>query len=454
MDTAAFDSLFMTGRIVVIPVMLFVLVSCSSPKMAQSAYENGDDALRRQMVFHEASKQLSSVNYDAAIDLFSHSLALDSCSAASMYELSQLYMSMDRKVLQSLSPVVDSLLEKAVRLEPDNYWYRRLYAINLQRMGRNDESISQYEELAARFPGNTELLVTLAGLYDRNGDFEKELRMLARYGEIEDVADELRMQRVVCYLELGKLDSAYLESDDPANLLDLLTRSASDMIDHIESDMDRIQCRTMIGMVSDLSDVAIGFDPGLMQAWKSKSTAQVWLGKKEQAMETLDKGVAAVRDSIGKATLYSMRGEFHHMWGDMSEVYEDYDSVMAYNPADIITLNNYAYYLSLEGRDLARALEMSAKTIQEEPLNATYLDTYAWVLFRMGKFGDARQYLEKALQYMETDSPDIYEHYGDVLFKCGNLEGALENWHRAKQLNSESKLLDRKIKEENYLEEQ
>lgn len=453
MATAAFDSIFMTRRVVGILAVFLVLVSCSSLRKTESAYENGDDAMRRQMVFHEASRQLSSVNYDAAIDLLRHTLALDSCNAASMYELSQLYMSMDRKVLQSLSPVVDSLLEKAVRIEPDNYWYRRLYAISLQRLGRSDESISQYEELAARFPGNTELLLTLAGLYDKNGDFEKELRVLARYGEIEDVADELRMQRVACYLELGETDSAYLESDDPALLLDLLTGHAGEMIEHIESDMDRIQCRTMIGMVSDLSDVAIRHDPGLMQAWKSKATTQVWMGQKEEAMGTLDKGILAVRDSVGKASLFSMRGEFHHMWGDIGKVYQDYDSVMAYNPGDIMTLNNYAYYLSLDGKDLDRALRMSAKTIEAEPLNATYLDTYAWVLFRMGKFRDARPYLEKALQYMETDSPDIYEHYGDVLFKCGDREAALENWHRAKQLNSESKLLDRKIKEENYFEE-
>ena len=60
--------------------------------------------------------------------------------------------------------------------------------------------------------------------------------------------------------------------------------------------------------------------------------------------------------------------------------------------------------------------------------------------------------MEKALQYMETDNADLFEHYGDVLFKCGNTEKAVENWHRAVQLNSSSKTLDTKIREQRYVE--
>ena len=115
-------------------------------------------------------------------------------------------------------------------------------------------------------------------------------------------------------------------------------------------------------------------------------------------------------------------------------------------------LNNYAYYLSVEGRDLERALKMSARTLDEEPLNATFLDTYAWILFKMKRYNEALGYMEKALRYLETDNPEIYEHYGDVLFMCGEKEKALENWHKAVQMNSSSATLDQKIKQGKYLE--
>ena len=133
-------------------------------------------------------------------------------------------------------------------------------------------------------------------------------------------------------------------------------------------------------------------------------------------------------------------------------MYADYDSTLVYDPENIPVLNNYAYFMSVENRDLKKALEMSGKTIKAEPLNPTYLDTYAWILFRMKKYEEAKSYMEKALQYMDDENSDLYEHYGDVLFMCGDVDGAVENWHRALQLNSSSAVLEQKIKERKYLE--
>jgi tetratricopeptide (TPR) repeat protein len=129
-----------------------------------------------------------------------------------------------------------------------------------------------------------------------------------------------------------------------------------------------------------------------------------------------------------------------------------YDSALVYNPDETVSLNNYAYFLSLQGKNLEQALAMSARTLEKEPLNATYLDTYAWILFKLQRYEEALSYLEKALRYIDEDNADIYEHYGDVLYMCGEKEKALENWHRAVQLNSESTTIERKIKEEKYLE--
>ena len=61
-------------------------------------------------------------------------------------------------------------------------------------------------------------------------------------------------------------------------------------------------------------------------------------------------------------------------------------------------------------------------------------------------------YMEKAMRYLDRDNPEVYEHYGDVLFMCGEKEKALENWHKALQANSTSPTLDQKIKQQKYLE--
>ena len=109
--------------------------------------------------------------YDAAMDLMQHSLYYDTASAATCYSLAQYYMSMrDRELIEKYSKTAQTLLLRAVRLEPDNYWYRRLLAMNYLRQNRQAEAVGQYEEISRRFPGRTDVLITLASLYDDAGD--------------------------------------------------------------------------------------------------------------------------------------------------------------------------------------------------------------------------------------------------------------------------------------------
>ncbi|MBR5706905.1 MAG: tetratricopeptide repeat protein [Bacteroidaceae bacterium] len=436
-------------------VMLAATVSCGSARHASSdpISRSELDGYAADHFFKEGIRMYNENQYDAALDLMSHSLQYDTASAATCYSLAQYYMSMrDRALQEKYSGTAHDLLTRAVRLEPENYWYRRLLALSYLRMNRPIEAIEQYEEIARRFPGRTDVLLTLAGLYDDVGDYEKELRALERYGRLEDVADDLKFQRFVCYLQLGELDSAYYEAEKPAEIIELLMNSTRDMIEQAESAMDRIRCRSLLDVVMNFCDVVSAHEPELAEPYIQKSIAYFWMGENEESLDMLAKGLQNVRTDIDRAKIHNLRGDFYHTLGDKDKMYADYDSTLIYDPDNIGVLNNYAYYLSVEGRDLKRALEMSARTLEAEPLNATYLDTYAWILFKMKRYDEALGYMEKALRYLDTDNPEIYEHYGDVLFMCGEKEKALENWHKAVQFNSSSTTLDQKIKQEKYLE--
>ena len=84
-----------------------------------------------------------------------------------------------------------------------------------------------------------------------------------------------------------------------------------------------------------------------------------------------------------------------------------------------MVLNNYAYFLSLEGRDLERALAMAGRAIVLEENNPTYLDTYAWVLYRLGRYDEAKKTMQQALSLDRSQSPDLQLHYGDILAALG-----------------------------------
>ena len=109
-------------------------------------------------------------------------------------------------------------------------------------------------------------------------------------------------------------------------------------------------------------------------------------------------------------------------------------------------LNNYSYFLSLRKEKLDEAEKMSTKLIQENPDNATYLDTHAWVLYNLGKIEEARKVIEKAIQQKENVSGAIVEHYGDILYKLGKPKEALEEWKKAKQMGGDvTNFIDKKI---------
>lgn len=116
-------------------------------------------------------------------------------------------------------------------------------------------------------------------------------------------------------------------------------------------------------------------------------------------------------------------------------------------------MNNYSYYLSLRGENLDRAAEMSKQSLEIEPDSPTYMDTYAWILFRQEKFTEARQWIEKALQYPEAQkNPNVLEHYGDILFNLKEVTKAVEYWQMAKDKGASSVGLVRKIAEKRYIQ--
>ena len=107
--------------------------------------------------------------------------------------------------------------------------------------------------------------------------------------------------------------------------------------------------------------------------------------------------------------------------------------------------------MSLRGENLEKAASMAKKANQMEPGNASYQDTYGWVLYQQGNYEDAKVWLEKAVA-TSGNSGVVLEHYGDVLFKLGEVDKAVEQWQKAKKAGGASKNLDKKIQNRKVME--
>ncbi len=146
---------------------------------------------------------------------------------------------------------------------------------------------------------------------------------------------------------------------------------------------------------------------------------------------------AAPADSSKTLRAWSTMGDVYHTLGENKKAYKAYDKALKINPDYIYVLNNYAYYLSVEGRKLKKAYAMSKKTIEAEPDNATYLDTFGWILYLQGKPLEAKPFFKHAMLYGGKDSAVIMDHYADVLYALGEYDLAMVYWNLALQKKDE-----------------
>jgi tetratricopeptide (TPR) repeat protein len=132
---------------------------------------------------------------------------------------------------------------------------------------------------------------------------------------------------------------------------------------------------------------------------------------------------------------WAMMGDAMHSKGDAKGAFKAYDKALKINPAYAPVLNNYAYYLSLEGKKLKKAYNMSRKTIEAEPDNATYLDTFAWILHLLGRDLEAKPFFKHAMLYVGKESAVILEHYATVLEALGETDSAQLYRNMAKRVS-------------------
>jgi len=148
--------------------------------------------------------------------------------------------------------------------------------------------------------------------------------------------------------------------------------------------------------------------------------------------------------------IYSTMGDSFNSLKKFKESDQAYTKALELDSRNSYVLNNYAYYLSLREENLLEAEKMSRRSNELDPNNASSEDTYAWILFKLKKYEEAKLWMEKALQHNSNSAVQI-EHYGDILYFLGEKDKALEQWQKAKKLGSRSEILDKKINEKKYI---
>ena len=206
--------------------------------------------------------------------------------------------------------------------------------------------------------------------------------------------------------------------------------------------------------VIEICRPAIEYNPDEMAFYYFKGMAEFQKHDIDAALETFKKGVGQIKEDSDPeivSDFYAILGDILHEKGKVSEAFAAYDSCLKWKADNYGALNNYAYYLSVANKDLPRAEQMSYKTIKAEPNNATYLDTYAWILFHQHRYEEAKIYIDQVLRNDKDPSGVVLEHVGDIYMKTGDTQKALEYWQKAIEKGNDSKVLKDKLQQKKYI---
>jgi tetratricopeptide (TPR) repeat protein len=199
--------------------------------------------------------------------------------------------------------------------------------------------------------------------------------------------------------------------------------------------------------LGDDSRLAIKYFPEQPILFILDAVALLQQGNYKEVFVALDSAeVNATNNTQVLSQIYTYRAEAFYKQKDYEKAYSWFDKVVEIDPKNYLAMNNYAYYLSLRSIKLDVAEKLSNIVVKNNPNNSTYLDTYAWVLFKKKDYQLAKFYMESALSNSTEDNPVLVEHYGDILFFLNDKDKAVQQWEKSLKMGNPSKVLPLKIK--------
>ena len=380
---------------------------------------------------------------------------------------------------------------------PNDQNYRCLYGTTLYMNGQQKKALAIYADVLKKEPDNRGAQMAMLSHYNETNDsvqahiwLERMLMnknsttqdrvMLLRQviGESEqnggDSTQVLRLFRRVLDTPLADVDLA-LFCATYMNLKKMPSDSISPVLERAlalepTNAAARLQLVSYAWAAEDRDRVialcqdARQYNPDEMAFYYYQGIAYYQKDQLDQALNAFQNGIGVITAQSDPAIVsdfYAVMGDILHQKGLSREAFIAYDSCLVWKEDNIGCLNNYAYYLSELGEQLDKAEQMSYRTIKAEPKNATYLDTYAWILFMQKRYSEAKIYIDQTLQYDNDSSSVLLEHAGDIYYQAGDTVQALSYWQQALNRvenekdvkNDRRPILSRKIKLKKYLKE-
>ena len=372
-------------------------------------------------------------------------------------------------------------IEKLIAKFPSESRYRVLRGDIYLSQKMPEKAYELYQEILINDPENPYVYVSLSDYYNAKEEPQKAMEYIVKALKLEQLAVEQKVDILGQYVQ--KLMQDTVKLDETESLFKLLVerypmeeevhgyyamflqyrKRNKDAISELES-MININAKneqtwfTLIQIylseqnyeqVLNIANRAKEFIPTASQWSFYSGIANFQLKAYEKALVDYKSALSLVQnDQLAlKSDYLAQIGDTYYKLNKKEETFSAYDESLKANPNNIMVMNNFAYYLSEEKRDLKKAEKMSAKTIEKEPKNSTFLDTYAWIFYQQENYSLAKFYIERAIDNLEKgqDASVMLDHLGDILWKMGDKTKAMENWKKAFETDKTNENLRLKI---------
>ena len=179
---------------------------------------------------------------------------------------------------------------------------------------------------------------------------------------------------------------------------------------------------------------------------KASVTAYM-LEKPQEAIPLFEEALKYAKTDSLRSVIYGAIGDNYHTLGDDRKCFKAYDKGMKLDTTNVSIYNNYSYFLSLRNERLDKALEWAQKAVRLDPNNPTFLDTYAWVLYQLGRYEEARIPMRQAISLDSDNNKELYVHYGDILYKLGDRFMASYYWKKALENGYDAQEIENRLKQ-------
>ncbi|MFH1701581.1 MAG: tetratricopeptide repeat protein [Candidatus Zixiibacteriota bacterium] len=190
---------------------------------------------------------------------------------------------------------------------------------------------------------------------------------------------------------------------------------------------------------------SIMLDSSYVDSWLNLAYSYRQRDSLDKSISIYKQSINYMSNSIDSNRIYFALGSAYEQTDQLHEAVDVFEKILVTAPDHAPTLNYLGYMLADAGIRLEYALELIEKALAISPDNGAYIDSYAWVQYRLGNFQLALSELEKAINQNIKD-PIIFEHMGDIYKALGNMGEAERFYKKALELDSGRIDIEEKMK--------